>query len=110
MSSPSPISDADREHVVAQLRQHVGAGRLTLDEFSDRAHAAYHAHTRHELVDLTRDLPTPAPTSPRTATRRPLAPLIVLAVLVLLLGGAVLGAVDATAMTPWMTQMPHGCH
>lgn len=111
MSTTSPVSDADREHVVAQLREHVGAGRLTLDEFSDRARAAYHANTRRELADLTRDLPGDAthrrPAGP-PATRLRLTPLIAVVVLTLLLGGTLLGATDA--MTPWMSQLAQGCH
>ncbi len=30
------VADADRDRTVAMLREHVVAGRLTLDEFSDR--------------------------------------------------------------------------
>ena len=30
------VADADRDRTVALLREHVVAGRLTLDEFSDR--------------------------------------------------------------------------
>jgi hypothetical protein len=38
--APSPsaqrVSDAERDHTVTMLREHVVAGRLTLDEFSER--------------------------------------------------------------------------
>ena len=37
------VSDADRERAVASLRQHLLAGRLTLDEFSERVGAALQA-------------------------------------------------------------------
>ena len=49
--------DADREHLVEQLREHHAAGRLTLDEFDERMTKAYAAKTYGELRTLTRDLP-----------------------------------------------------
>lgn len=65
--------DADRERVAARLREHLVAGRLTLDEFSQRVDAAYAARTFAELEALTRDLPEtaapPAVSSRRTPTR-----------------------------------------
>ena len=42
-------SDADRETVVARLQAAVGEGRIDLDEFGQRADAAYSATTRAEL-------------------------------------------------------------
>src|SRR5579872_2212673 len=43
---PSPrLSDQDRERVVEVLQTSCGAGRLTLDEFSERVDAAYQAVT-----------------------------------------------------------------
>jgi hypothetical protein len=50
-------SDADRERIVEQLRQHTADGRLTMDEFEQRMSAAYAARTYGELAELTRDLP-----------------------------------------------------
>ncbi|MEU1364235.1 DUF1707 domain-containing protein [Micromonospora zamorensis] len=50
-------SDDDRNRVVAELHQHTAAGRLTLDEFSDRAGAVWTARTLGDLAALTRDLP-----------------------------------------------------
>lgn len=50
-------SDAERELVVERLQRAVGAGRLTVEEFEERAAAAYAAVTRTELAELTRDLP-----------------------------------------------------
>ena len=35
------ISDADRERAVSSLRDHLVAGRLTLEEFSERVEAAF---------------------------------------------------------------------
>jgi len=50
-------SDAEREATVEQLRVATGAGRLTMDELSDRSELAYRARTTAELAALTRDLP-----------------------------------------------------
>ena len=50
-------SDAERELTVERLRRAVGNGRLTIEEFDERAAQAYAARTRGELADLTRDLP-----------------------------------------------------
>jgi class 3 adenylate cyclase len=51
------VADADRDRTVALLREHVVAGRLTLDEFSDRAGRALEATTRGELDAVMADLP-----------------------------------------------------
>ena len=69
-------SDEDRERVVAVLKRHCTAGRLTLDELPERVERAYAAATLAELEELTRDLPDrrrrePAPSS---ATRLPRMP------------------------------------
>jgi hypothetical protein len=61
-------SDADRERVVAQLRDGSVQGRLTLEEFSDRLAKAYSARTGADLDELVRDLPADA--SPTTALSR----------------------------------------
>ena len=50
-------SDADREAIVARLQEAVGEGRIDLDEFGQRADAAYAAVTRAELDLLVADLP-----------------------------------------------------
>jgi DUF1707 SHOCT-like domain/Cell wall-active antibiotics response LiaF, C-terminal len=52
------VSDADRDRTVALLREHTVAGRLTLEEFTDRMSVAYHARTNAELEELVFDLPT----------------------------------------------------
>jgi hypothetical protein len=54
-------SDADREAVVSRLQTAVGEGRIDLDEFGQRADAAYAAVTRPELDLLVADLPVNAP-------------------------------------------------
>jgi Domain of unknown function (DUF1707) len=49
--------DEDRERSVELLTQAVVAGRLTLEEFSERVGVAHSARTQTELTVLTRDLP-----------------------------------------------------
>ena len=50
-------SDEDRQRTVAALERHTGAGRLTLDEFAERARIAHDARTLDELAVVVRDLP-----------------------------------------------------
>ena len=50
-------SDADRNAMVLALREHVAAGRLTLEEFSERTERALAATTIDELEGIDRDLP-----------------------------------------------------
>lgn len=50
-------SDADRERVVDELREHCSAGRLTVEELDERVDSAYAARTLADLVPVTRDLP-----------------------------------------------------
>ena len=51
------VSDAERQLVVDRLRDETAAGRLTLDEFDERAGEAYAARTRSELLHVLRELP-----------------------------------------------------
>jgi Domain of unknown function (DUF1707) len=60
-------SDEDRESVVAALKQHCAAGRLTLEELPGRVERAYAAATLDELAELTRDLPARAEAAPEAA-------------------------------------------
>jgi hypothetical protein len=55
-------ADADRDAVVAQLQAAMAEGRLDMDEFGQRAEAAYAAVTLEELDGLLADLPRNAPT------------------------------------------------
>jgi hypothetical protein len=58
MSAPAVrASDSDRERTIALLREHSAAGRLTLEEFTERMSDAYEARTLDELAGLARDLP-----------------------------------------------------
>jgi hypothetical protein len=50
-------SNADRELVLAALQRHTAAGRLTLDEYSDRVEKTLHAATFADLAEVTADLP-----------------------------------------------------
>jgi uncharacterized protein DUF1707 len=50
-------SDADRDRLVAALQAHAAAGRLSLDEYSDRVAQVFHARTHGELAAVMRDLP-----------------------------------------------------
>jgi Domain of unknown function (DUF1707) len=51
-------SDADRDAVLSELSEHFQAGRLTAEEFDERAGQALAARTWGELRDLLRDLPS----------------------------------------------------
>jgi hypothetical protein len=57
-------SDAEREATVTRLQTAVGEGRLDLDEFGQRASAAYAAATTAELAELLADLPAPVSAVP----------------------------------------------
>ena len=89
-------SDADRDAVLSELSEHFQAGRLTAEEFGERAGQALAARTHGELRDLLRDLPatrpgpaTPAVTSSAAPAQRswrpallPVAALVVIAIAV----------------------------
>ena len=53
-------SDDDRERAIASLREHLAAGRLTLEEFSERMSAALAATTTADLDAPLRELPVAA--------------------------------------------------
>jgi Domain of unknown function (DUF1707)/Cell wall-active antibiotics response 4TMS YvqF len=63
------VSDADREHTVASLREHLVQGRLSLEEFTQRMESAYGAATSTDLAQLQRDLPEAVPERKRSALR-----------------------------------------
>jgi hypothetical protein len=76
-------SDAERERVVAFLREHALLGRLTDDELEDRIGLAYASVTVGDLEQLIGDLPrasqpaqrpsAPCPPAPRPHMARPAA-------------------------------------
>jgi DUF1707 SHOCT-like domain len=61
MDSGLRASDDDRMRVVADLERHTAAGRLSLDEYSERVARALAAPTHAELAAVTRDLPAEQP-------------------------------------------------
>ena len=79
-------SDADRDRTAAALREHLAAGRLTIEEFDERLDQAYAAKTLGELDGLMADLPGSGPgqlpdapadrpaTGPPLTRRRPPGP------------------------------------
>ena len=92
------VSDADRDRVTAQLRDHFAAGRITPGELDERLSAALNAKTYGDLRRIMADLPGPVPAplgaappplraTPAWAVRRhpPFPPLILLALLAALL-------------------------
>lgn len=76
-------SDADRDAVLSELSEHFQAGRLTAEEFDERAGQALAARTHGELRNLLRDLPAAPPSAaPQQRPWRPaLLPVVVLAVI-----------------------------
>jgi len=66
------VSDAEREQAVVLLREHLLAGRLTLEEFTARVEAALGARVGADLARVQADLPRlagQAPGSRRRAAR-----------------------------------------
>jgi hypothetical protein len=51
------IGDAERDTAMAQLREHFAAGRLTLDELTERIDGALTAKTQRQIDALMADLP-----------------------------------------------------
>ncbi|WP_405100621.1 DUF1707 domain-containing protein [Micromonospora sp. NBC_01412] len=82
-------SDDDRHRVVAELQRHTSAGRLSLDEFSERVGVVWSARTLNDLAAVTRDLPVePTPAGPAAEHgRRDLLVVFAVAVATLVLLG-----------------------
>ncbi len=55
------VSDAERDAVAAQLREHYAQGRLSLDELNERLDRAFASRTRADLNAVTSDLPYTPP-------------------------------------------------
>jgi Domain of unknown function (DUF1707) len=69
-------SDADRDRTAAALREHLAAGRLTIEEFDERLDKAYAAKTPGELDQIMTDLPATDPDQvPDAPVERPSASL-----------------------------------
>jgi Domain of unknown function (DUF1707) len=58
------IGDAERDAAMAQLREHFVAGRLTLDELTERIDLALTAKTQGHIDRLMTDLPRPPRPAP----------------------------------------------
>ena len=113
------VSDADRDRVTAQLRDHFAAGRITPGELDERLSAALNAKTFGDLRRIMADLPGPVPapvgaaSSPLRATparavrrRPPFPPLILLALVAALLipgTGWLLAAFLNVILLFWLT-------
>jgi hypothetical protein len=73
MSGPEPsrrelrIGDREREAAVDALGEHYAAGRLTREEYDERADAAWQARTGSALAPLFADLPSLVPAGPPAA-------------------------------------------
>jgi hypothetical protein len=76
MSPEIRIGDTEREAAVAALGEHYAAGRLTKQEYDERADVAWTARTQADLRPLFADLPAPGmrpvggPTPPASDARR----------------------------------------
>ncbi len=104
-------SDAEREAVATQLRDHAAAGRLDPEELDERLTRALAARTQEELVPLTADLPGPVE---RPRRELPAIPPLVPIALLLLAIWAVSGAGYFWPMWPigamlLATLKPGGC-
>ena len=58
--APNPdirASDADRDRVAENLREHCALGRITMDELQERLDSVYASKTLGELQEITSDLP-----------------------------------------------------
>ncbi|GAA4210034.1 DUF1707 SHOCT-like domain-containing protein [Actinocatenispora rupis] len=59
---PAPaVTDDEREAAVELLQRACGEGRMTLEEFSERAGVAWAAESREELATVTEGLSAPPP-------------------------------------------------
>jgi Domain of unknown function (DUF1707) len=72
-------SDADRDRAASALREHLAAGRLTIEEFDERLDRAFAAKTLRDLEQVMADLPAsdlgqlPGVSLDRSASGPPLA-------------------------------------
>jgi hypothetical protein len=68
------IGDAEREAAVAALGEHYAAGRLTKEEYDERAERAWAARVSSTLTPLFADLPAPHWNRPTMASTMASAP------------------------------------
>ena len=129
------ISDSERQRAVEELRRHLAAGRIDLDEFSGRTEKALEAETLEDLDKLLSDLPMlriadpvgsktrsgsamalPASDRDRSVARRPMSrrPAVVAAVTIAVVAGAVVLAIAsswvaaAALLIGWLAGMLQG--
>jgi hypothetical protein len=76
-------SDDDRMRVVDELGRHTAAGRLSLDEYTDRVSRVWAAPTQGALAEIMHDLPT-EPTQPAVSRQLLVAFLLAMVTLVVL--------------------------
>ena len=89
------VSDADRDRAIAELSEHYQAGRLTTEEFEDRAGRALQARTAADLAALFTDLPRrQASMTGATATATGAA------------GPDAVGAAPASPARAWLARVP----
>lgn len=69
-ANPVRIGDAERDKAVSDLADHFAAGRLSRDEFDERADRAMQARFDRDLAPLFADLPTPEPIRSAAEPRR----------------------------------------
>jgi len=65
------IGYAEREKAAADLAEHLAAGRLDADEYTDRVGRVYAARTAGDLAPLFADLPPLRPAPVPRPTRQP---------------------------------------
>jgi uncharacterized membrane protein len=63
------IGDAEREAAITALGEHFAAGRLTKEEYDERAEQAWAARTSSALLPLFADLPRPQAARPAAPAR-----------------------------------------
>lgn len=104
-AQPLRIGDAERETAATALGEHYATGRLSKEEYDERAARVWAARFQSDLEPLFTDLPnpwrpTPAPVRPRPAMpmRRPVPPFAPLAPIL------VVGLVAMAILTgmPWL--------
>jgi DUF1707 SHOCT-like domain len=84
-------SDDDRQRIISELERHTAAGRLSLDEFSDRVGLVYSAATHADLARVTHDLPATVPAAPAAPTeQRHLVIALLLAAITIVVLGVIL--------------------
>jgi hypothetical protein len=94
MSGPDlRIGDTDRDAALQSLGEHFAVGRLTREEYDERAEAVWTAKTRGDLVPIFTDRPGAPVASPVRRSRRSGWPFPVAPFFLLLIGLIVLSAV-----------------